>query len=118
MPLPPKSDHRIALDAATKAVGRHRAAQRAAARAGEAPGRAKAAGPYGFHAAAFQRILDQPGCVGIRIYPSLYEDGRESLVLVGVDEQGNDMTAGELSNEPWECPPYCPPTDSALTTEG
>jgi hypothetical protein len=118
MPLPPKKDHRISLDDAAKAVGRHRAAQRAAAAHGRANPAAKAKGPYGFHATAFQRILSQPGCVGIRIYPSLYEDGTESLVLVGIDAQGNDMTAGELSNEPWECPPYCPPTDSPLTTGG
>jgi hypothetical protein len=110
MAIPPKSDHKISLDAAVKAVSRHRAAHRAAAAAvGAQP-----SGPYGFHAEAFQRILRQPGCVGIRVYPSMYEDGRQSLVLVGVDEKGNDMTSGELSNEPWECPPICPPSDSPL----
>jgi hypothetical protein len=114
MPLPPKSDHKITLEAAVKQVGRHRAAHRAAAAAiGARP-----TGPFGFHAEAFRRILSQPGCVGIRIYPSLYEDGRQSLVLVGVDEKGNDLTGGELANEPWECPPFCPPGDSSLLAGG
>ena len=111
MALPPKSDHKISLEAAAKSVRRHRAAHRAAAAAvGATP-----TGPFGFHAEAFHRILRQPGCVGIRVYPSMYEDGRQTLVLVGVDESGNDMTAGELANEPWVCPPYCPPEDSELT---
>ena len=110
MALPPKSDHKISLEAAAKSVRRHRAAHRAAAAAvGAQP-----TGPFGFHAEAFQRILRQPGCVGIRVYPSMYEDGTQTLVLVGVDASGADMTAGELSNEPWVCPPYCPP-DSELT---
>ena len=112
MPLPPKSDHRISLDAAVRDVARHRAAHRAAAAAVGAHPR----GPFGCPAEAFQRILRQPGCVGIRIYPSLYEDGQQSLVLVGVDAQGADMTSGELSNEPWLCPPFCPPEESPLVS--
>jgi hypothetical protein len=112
MALPPKTDHKIALADARKAVARHRAAHRAAAAAvGAQP-----TGPYGFHAEAFHRILGQPGCVGIRVYPATHDDGQQSLVLVGVDGQGNDMTGGELANDPWRCPPFCPPEESALTS--
>jgi hypothetical protein len=112
MALPKKTDHKISLDAAVKSVGRHRAAHRAAAAAVGA----RPSGPYGFHAEAFHRILRQPGCVGIRVYPSLHEDGQQSLVLVGVDEKGNDMTGGEISNDPWQCPPFCPPDASPLAS--
>jgi hypothetical protein len=111
MPLPPKSDHRISLDAAARATARHRAAA-GAGRGNAPPGRP--AGPYGFHAEAFERILSQPGCVGIRAYPAAHEDGTPSLVLVGVDADGNDMTAGHLANDPWQCPPLCPPDESKL----
>ncbi len=109
MALPEKTDHKISLDEAIKAVGRHRAAHRAAAAAvGAQP-----AGPFGFHAEAFERILRQPGCAGIRAYPAMHEDGRQSLVFVGVDEKGNDMTTGELVDDSWPCPPFCP-VDSPL----
>ena len=60
-----------------------------------------------FHRDAFDRILRQPGCVGIRAYPGLTDAGEPTLVLVGVDDAGNDMVEGALAQYGSVCPPHC-----------
>jgi hypothetical protein len=76
-----------------------------------------------FHRVAFDNLLGQAGCEGIRIYmgmepaamngnPSLW-----TLVLVGTDAMGNDMVAsapggatqagGGTEQFPFPCPPTC-----------
>jgi hypothetical protein len=60
-----------------------------------------------FHRDGYARILNQSGCVAIRAYPGQHEDGALTLVLVGVDDKGNDMVDGELAQQPFECPPTC-----------
>jgi hypothetical protein len=37
------------------------------------------------------QILAQPGCVGMRFYYGLNEDGKKTLVYVGLDADGNDI---------------------------
>ena len=37
------------------------------------------------------RILAQPGCVGMRFYYGLNEEGQKTLVYVGVDAEGKDI---------------------------
>lgn len=37
------------------------------------------------------QILDQEGCMGIRMYYGLDEDGNKQLVIVGADSDENDM---------------------------
>ncbi len=53
-----------------------------------------------------QDILDQEGCMGIRMYYGLDEDGNKELVLVGADADENDLTAlvADLS---MPCPGVC-----------
>ena len=53
-----------------------------------------------------EKILDQPGCVGIRFYNAINEDGRKTLVYVGVDANDDLITesvainaSGELVKE-------------------
>lgn len=58
-------------------------------------------------------ILAQPGCKGIRFYHGTNEDGSSALVLVGIDEKEADMTAGEIVDNHYPCPPFCD-VDSAL----
>lgn len=53
-------------------------------------------------------ILDQPGCIGVRYYRALNADGDPSMILVGVDQAGDDMTAGLLLDGIFLCPPFCP----------
>lgn len=58
---------------------------------------------------AFHRILAQPGCEGIRIYRAHRKEGKETLVMVGVDKDGTDIVGphAELSEWGHECPPFC-----------
>lgn len=60
-----------------------------------------------FGKSALQRILDQGGCVGIRIYYAQEDDGTPTLVLVGVDENEDDLIDGELAEFGVPCPPRC-----------
>lgn len=65
-----------------------------------------------------QKILDQSGCVGIRIYYALDDAGEKKLLLVGVDANGENLLpleGGRTSDEgdvvadySWPCPDYCP----------
>lgn len=54
-----------------------------------------------------EKILSQAGCVGVRYYYSKKDDGSPSLVLVGVDYNGTDLTAGPMYDNIFPCPPYC-----------
>ena len=102
MALPPKKDHRISLaDAAALTKG-----HRAAAAANEAKA-------HYFSRDAFDAMLAQPGCAGIRIYHGRGTDGAKQMVLVGVDGQGADMTSGAIMEQGLPCPPWCD-TQSAL----
>jgi hypothetical protein len=51
-----------------------------------------------------EKILEQPNCIGIRIFKALNENGEKTYVITGVDESGKpilELTAvnpsGELS---------------------
>ncbi|HEY4107491.1 hypothetical protein [Puia sp.] len=37
------------------------------------------------------QILAQPGCVGMRFYYGLNEEGQKTLVYVGIDANGQDL---------------------------
>lgn len=39
----------------------------------------------------FENLLNEPGCVGIRIYYAQDDDGSPKMVLVGVDKKGNNI---------------------------
>jgi len=53
-----------------------------------------------------KEILDQEGCMGIRMYYGLDADGNKALVIVGADANENDMTdkVGDIS---LPCPSRC-----------
>lgn len=52
-------------------------------------------------------ILNQTGCVGIRIYKGIDDNGAPVLILVGTDANENDMTSGYILERGIGCPPYC-----------
>ncbi|WP_439881839.1 hypothetical protein ACSX1A_01510 [Pontibacter sp. MBLB2868] len=54
-----------------------------------------------------QSILDQEGCMGIRIYYARDEEGRKKLVLIGADAAGNDMEDGVVADWSKICHPDC-----------
>ena len=96
-PLPPV-DHRISLPDAAKKTKKYK----------EKKEHRKPFPIGAFHRHAFERILAQRGCVGIRAYPAEHEDGAMTMVLVGVDAEGNDMVGGELAQDWITCPDVCP----------
>ena len=53
------------------------------------------------------QILSQTGCKGVRFYFALDADNQIQLVLVGVDENGDDMYEGVLVDRLSICPPKC-----------
>lgn len=55
------------------------------------------------------RILEQDDCIGIRIYNGKDEvTGKNNLVLVGVDKNGEDITQGVILERLLTCPFHCP----------
>jgi hypothetical protein len=54
-----------------------------------------------------RELLSQDGCVGLRIYHGLGRGKGEVLVLVGVDRNGGDLTAGRILDVSVPCPSYC-----------
>ena len=55
----------------------------------------------------FTELLSQEGCIGIRMYNALNEGDKLTNVLVGVDEDGNDLIHGKVYNKAVICPDYC-----------
>lgn len=57
-----------------------------------------------------QRILQQEGCMGVRIYNGCDTDhnNKTNLVLVGVNKKGEDMTDGIILERLLRCPSVCP----------
>jgi hypothetical protein len=91
----PRDKHWIDLDSATQLTANWRKRH------------AKSPKAMGFSRAAFDRILKQTGCKGIRCYYAQKDDGMWTLVLVGIDAKGRDMTKGEIAQEGEPCPPMC-----------
>ncbi len=61
-----------------------------------------------------ERILAQPGCMGIRCYYALDDNGVQQLIMVGADKDENDMYNGVIAELSRPCPPYCPVLPSPL----
>jgi hypothetical protein len=56
---------------------------------------------------AFDAILRQPDCEGIRYYYAKKDDGSPTIVVVGVNSAGNDIETGIIAEEISPCPPFC-----------
>ena len=56
---------------------------------------------------AIRSLLAQPGAVGIRSYFAKEENGTPTLVFVGVDASGNDLSDGKIVQKIFLCPPFC-----------
>lgn len=62
---------------------------------------------HGYGTNKIETILNQSGCVGIRIYNG-YSNNERKLVIVGIDSSGNDMDSGNILDVGVICPPNCP----------
>ena len=97
----PQGDHQIPLAYAAAMTARFRSRNAGATRG------------WLFDRRAFDALLAQPGCAGIRLYRGIKDDGSDQLVVVGTDLNGNDLAP--LSSEGralvmelgWPCPPIC-----------
>lgn len=49
---------------------------------------------------AIMELLNQPGCIGMRYYYGRSDDGMKNLILVGVNEDGNDILPKPKRHEP------------------
>lgn len=72
----------------------------------------RTANPNGTHAQYMGKdiinsILSQTGCVGIRSYYGINSSGKTTLVLVGVDENENDLVSGIVADRGHLCPAKC-----------
>lgn len=70
---------------------------------------------------SIRRVLDESRSVGIRAYYAIDDNGKKQLLLVGVDEDGNNLLPKEegasnaapaegdpvVVNHSYPCPPYC-----------
>lgn len=61
---------------------------------------------------AFEEILAQPNCAGIRFYYGTNPDGSPAIVMVGIDANSADMTEGVLIDTHFPCPPFCDESSS------
>jgi len=52
-----------------------------------------------------RRIINQDNCTGLRMYFAVNSSGSRTLVIVGVDELGNDITDGLIANKMGNNPP-------------
>lgn len=52
-------------------------------------------------------ILNQDGVVGLRYYYAMDNAGKRVMVLVGVNEEGDDIVDGLLAERAAPCPPWC-----------
>lgn len=80
------------------------AAWRANYRKGEAAETAKS---HFFGSQILKQILEQERCVGIRMYYALDDKRTKQLILIGVDENGNDIESGIIADRSIICPPDC-----------
>lgn len=60
-----------------------------------------------FSGDAVRGILNQTGCIGLRIYYGKKSDGTPALVLSGVDGNGSDLAGGVICETGFPCPPVC-----------
>ncbi|HMJ48488.1 MAG TPA: hypothetical protein VK498_14240, partial [Ferruginibacter sp.] len=67
-----------------------------------------------FDADAVYAILDQEGCKSMRIYYGMNEDHKVHAIIVGVNEENEDMLPAEpvILEESIRCPTNCPPSSS------
>jgi hypothetical protein len=89
-------DHQIDLVSAVRFIKNHKSNLKAPSIKG---------GFFGRN--AFDKILAQPGVVGIRYYYAQTDDGMPTLVLVGVDSRGQDIQTGVIMERALGCPPWC-----------
>jgi hypothetical protein len=91
----PERNHRITLEEAAAHTRRHREAK------------VHAIGSGAFHKDQVQELLNQKGCVGLRVHLGRNADGSPTVVLTGIDQADSDLVKGVILEQWWPCPPFC-----------
>lgn len=62
-----------------------------------------------FEKSAIEKVLNQEGVLGIRIYLGMSEEEvpKIQFIVVGVNALGNDVTAGVILDRAFLCPSKC-----------
>ncbi len=94
-----KEKHQIDLPAATRLIKNHRTMRKSPNVIGGFFGRD-----------AIDKILAQPNVIGIRYYYAETNDSASTLIIVGVDNKGQDIQTGFIADIAIPCPPFCDPT--------
>jgi hypothetical protein len=114
-------NHFISLDEAIKMTGLYRQ-HKENILSGEFKGKNILSFSETFDAEAFRTILNKKGCKSLRIYFGMSEDKKVHAIIVGVNENNEDMlpsakespgstanlTVGEIIEQGQLCPPVCP----------
>lgn len=96
------ANHQVDLRTAIRLIRNHKANNANNLAASSSSSQAKG----GFFARnAFDKILAQPGVVGIRYYYAQNDDGSPTIVLVGVNAIGQDIVSGAIMEMLVLCPP-------------
>ncbi len=101
MATPPARDHRISVNVGAAHTRRFREAN--------PDPKAEKAGMF-WRNGGLDDLMAQKGCAGVRIYFGRGPDGTGNLVLVAVDAQGDDLSAGTVLEQGIPCPPFCTAT--------
>ncbi len=109
MPIDGNEDHRVPLEVARRLTKRFRDGARGR-------GGPRTPHAHGVSRKVIEDILAQPGCMGLRIYHALDDQGEETLVIVGTTAEEQDMTSGVIAEQTRPCPPFC--GDSELSSDG
>ena len=56
---------------------------------------------------AINSVLAQEGCVGLRFYYAINDQGQKELIIVGVDASENDLYQGIILDRSYKCPQAC-----------
>lgn len=111
---PLSSNHRIPLQQAIEMTKRYRANMEGILKP-EHQGKGILHLSETFDREAFDALLAQPGCTGIRIYYSMDQNLKFHAIVVGVNSQDQDIlpsadtstTDGTIVEEGRTCPPIC-----------
>ncbi len=61
-------------------------------------------------------VLNQEGCMGIRFYYGISDEGEKNLIGVGAASDEDDMVDGVIIEKFFFCPPYCPRKKNKLNS--
>jgi hypothetical protein len=113
--------HSISLDQAKKMTGHFRKEREKVIKP-EFKGKKMLPTCETFEREGFDKLLQQPGCVSVRIYLGMDEEKQVKIIIVGVNEQGEDILPnltekstsdyGVILEEGARCPDLCPPSST------